>query len=126
MTLVLYAAVALGGFIGAPARYVIDRAVSRRLESDLPWGTFLINVAGSLILGFLTGLELHSHVGPVTMALWATGFCGAFTTFSTFTFESIRLVETGRYWDATLYVLGSLLAGLLGAVLGLAIGLSVS
>lgn len=126
MTLELYAAVALGGFIGAPVRYVIDRAVSRRLESDLPWGTFLINVTGSLILGFLTGLELHSQAGPLIMAMWATGFCGALTTFSTFTFESIRLVETGRYWDATLYVVGSLLVGLLGATLGLMVGLVVS
>jgi CrcB protein len=126
VTFLLYGAVALGGFVGAPTRYVIDRAISRRLESDLPWGTFLINVTGSLVLGFLTGLALHSGVGPLTMALWATGFCGALTTFSTFTFESLRLVETGRYWDATLYVVGSLLAGLLGAALGLAIGLAVS
>ena len=126
MTPWLYLAVALGGFVGAPLRYLIDRSVSRRVESDLPWGTLLVNVFGSLLLGALTGLALHHHASALTSALWSTGFCGALTTFSTFTLESLRLVESGQYWNATAYVLVSLVVGLLAALAGLALGLAVS
>ncbi|MDH2903775.1 MAG: fluoride efflux transporter CrcB [Actinomycetota bacterium] len=121
----IYLFVALGGFVGAPSRYLIDRAVNNRVESDLPWGTFLVNISGSFVLGLLTGLSLSNHLSSVAKALLGTGFCGAYTTFSTFTFETVRLVEVGQYLEATLNAVVSLVVGLVGASVGFAIGLAV-
>jgi CrcB protein len=121
----LYLMVAAGGFVGAPSRYLLDRAVNRRVESDLPWGTFLVNVSGSFVLGLLTGLSLGNHLSPVAKALLGTGFCGAYTTFSTFTFETVRLFEVGQYLEAALNAGVSLVVGLVGGGIGLAIGLAV-
>jgi CrcB protein len=117
--------VAAGGAAGAPARYLVDRLVSNRLESDLPWGTFVINVSGAFVLGLLTGLGMHRHLGPVGLALLGTGFCGAYTTFSTFSFETGRLIETGLWLEAALNVGMSVVAGVAGAGAGLAIGLAL-
>ncbi len=121
----LYLVVAAGGFVGAPSRYLLDRAINRRVESDLPWGTFLVNISGSFLLGLLTGLSLSNHLSPLAKALLGTGFCGAYTTFSTFTFETIRLLEVGQILDAALNAVVSLAVGLLGAGAGLAIGLAI-
>ncbi len=121
----LYLVVAAGGFVGAPSRYLLDRAVNRRIESDLPWGTFLVNISGSFVLGLLTGLSLSNHLSPLAKALLGTGFCGAYTTFSTFTFETLRLLEVGQILDAALNAFVSLAVGLLGAGAGLAIGLAI-
>lgn len=89
-------AVAVGGFIGAPSRYLLDREISGRVESDnLPWRTFVINITGSLLLGVLVGLSITGHVPDVVKALLGTGFCGAYTTFSTFSFETVRMLEEG-------------------------------
>lgn len=121
----LYLMVAAGGFVGAPSRYLLDRAVNRRFESDLPWGTFLVNVSGSFVLGLLTGLSLSNHLAPLAKALLGTGFCGAYTTFSTFTFETVRLIEVGQIFEAFLNGVVSLVLGLSGAAAGLAIGLAV-
>lgn len=125
MTLELYLVVAAGGFVGAPSRYVLDRAVNKRVESDLPWGTFLVNISGSFLLGLLTGLSLGHHLSPVARAMLGSGFCGAYTTFSTFTYETTRLLEVGQILEAAVNVVGSVVVGLLGAAAGLAIGLAV-
>lgn len=124
MTLGFFLVVAAGGFVGAPSRYLLDRAVTRRVESDLPWGTFLINVTGSLLLGLITGLSLSGTLPDVDKALLGTGFCGAYTTFSTFTFETLTLVEDGRFLDALGNVAVSVAVGLGFAAAGLAIGLA--
>jgi CrcB protein len=121
----LYLMVAAGGFVGAPSRYLLDRAVNQRVESDLPWGTFLVNVSGSFVLGLLTGLSLGNHISPVAKALLGTGFCGAYTTFSTFTYETVRLIEVGQYLEAALNAGVSVVVGLVGGGIGLAIGLAV-
>jgi CrcB protein len=120
----LFLAVAAGGFFGAPARDLLDRAVTQRMNSDLPWGTFVINVTGSLLLGLLTGLTLSGHLSDLGKALLGTGFCGAYTTFSTFTFETMRLVEDGRFLEALGNVVVSVLVGLAAATAGLALGLA--
>jgi CrcB protein len=125
MTLTLFLAVAAGGLVGAPSRYLLDRAITGRAESDRPWGTFVINVTGSLLLGFLTGLTMTGHLSEVGKALLGTGFCGAYTTFSTFTFESVRLLEDGRIVDAVGNVVISVALGLAAAAAGLAIGLAM-
>ena len=125
MTLNLFLAVAAGGLIGAPARYLLDRAITGRIESDLPWGTFVINATGSFLLGLLTGLALAGHLPPVGKALLGVGFCGAYTTFSTFTFETIRLLEDGRFLEAAGNLAASVAVGLGAAAGGLAIGLAL-
>ena len=83
--------VALGAAIGAPLRYLTDRAIQARQGTTFPWGTFTVNVAGSLLLGYLVGLP----VAPWMAALLGTGFCGALTTYSTFSYETLRLVREG-------------------------------
>jgi len=111
------AMVLLGGAIGAPLRYLTDLFVQSRRESVLPWGTFIVNVVGSLVLGvtaaLATGVALPSWVVPLV----ATGFCGALTTFSTFGYETIRLLEEGSMLAAAANSLGSLAVGL-GACAG--------
>ncbi|OJF14039.1 fluoride efflux transporter FluC [Couchioplanes caeruleus] len=106
--------VALGAAVGAPLRYLTDRYVRARRDSPFPWGTLIVNVAGSLLLGFLVGLP----VGPALAALVGTGFCGALTTYSTFGFETWGLARTGHRFLAGAYALGSVLAGLGAASIG--------
>lgn len=115
-------AVAAGGCLGAPARYLVDRAVSDRTESDLPWGTLAVNTSGSLLLGLLVGLSRAHHLGPVLLAWTGTGFCGAYTTFSTFALESVRLAEAGEAGVAVLNLALSLVCGIAAAIAGSALG----
>ncbi|MFE0653165.1 fluoride efflux transporter CrcB [Streptomyces sp. NPDC059534] len=105
--------VVAGAAVGAPLRYLTDRAVRARQRSAFPWGTFLVNVVGSFVLGLLTGVgsgRLHLLLG--------TGLCGALTTYSTFSYETLRLYEDGARRFAVLNVAGSLAAGLGAAWLG--------
>ncbi|MFI9509654.1 fluoride efflux transporter CrcB [Nocardia sp. NPDC052566] len=102
------ALVILGGMLGAPARYLIDRTVATRFESLLPLGTLTVNIVGSALLGGLIGAGAHSWL----LALAGTGFCGALTTFSTFGYETIRLVADGAYAYAAGNVLISVVASL--------------
>ncbi|BAW05617.1 fluoride efflux transporter CrcB [Nocardia seriolae] len=103
MTLLL---VALGAMVGAPLRYLTDRFVQTRHDSVFPWGTFTVNIAGSLILGAITGAALSTP----WMMLLGTGFCGALTTYSTFSFETVRLAEQRTYLYAALNITAGLAA----------------
>jgi fluoride exporter len=123
VSLGLALAIALGGSLGAPMRYLVDRAVSTRVDSEFPWGTMAINVTGCLIYGVIAGLFLHHHIGGVLVAMVGTGFCGAFTTFSTFTTETVRLVIDEKRGAALVNVAGATVAGLAAAGAGLVIGL---
>ena len=107
--------VALGAAVGAPLRYLTDRAVQQRLGSRFPWGTLTVNVTGSLLLGFLAGLP----ASPAWSALLGTGFCGALTTYSTFSWETLTLARTRGARPALANVLLSVTAGLAAACLGL-------
>jgi fluoride exporter len=109
--------VALGAVLGAPARYLTDRAVQARLDSAFPWGTFVVNVTGSALLGFLAALPGHGSLGVFT----GTAFCGAFTTYSTFSYETFRLAEDRAYLIAALNVGVSIIAALGAAYFGMAI-----
>ena len=114
--------VCLGAAIGAPARYLTDRAIQAGHDTVVPWGTMTVNVVGSLVLGLLAGFaEGHRVPNNLTLAV-GTGFCGALTTYSTFSYETLRLYETGARLYASLNVVISLLAGLGAALVGLAIG----
>jgi CrcB protein len=110
--------IAIGAGIGAPARYVTDRAIQSRHETVFPWGTLAVNVVASLVLGVLVGMSVNGDVA----ALVGTGFCGALSTYSTFSYEMMRLVQERAYFYATANVLVSLAAGIGAAALGWTIG----
>lgn len=118
-------AVLLGGAAGAPLRYLADRAVQARHDTVFPWGTFTVNVVGSLILGLLTGAALSGAVGTDVRLLLGTGFCGALTTYSTFSYETLRLAETGAVLFAVANVVASVVAGLGAVFLGLALAQAI-
>ncbi|WP_432993855.1 fluoride efflux transporter CrcB [Dactylosporangium sp. CA-233914] len=109
--------IALGAAIGAPLRYLTDRAVQARHDSAFPWGTLTVNVFGSLVLGVVAGLPANAAM----TALLGTGFCGALTTYSTFSYETLRLAQTGTRFYAMMNVLASVVAGLGAAAIGLLI-----
>jgi CrcB protein len=113
--------VALGAAAGAPLRYLADRAIQSRHDSLFPWGTFAVNVAGSLILGVVAGGALS---GGAT-ALLGTGFCGALTTYSTFGYETVRLAEDRATQYALLNAGASVAAGLAAAAGGWALGTAI-
>ena len=110
MTVVL---VILGGAVGAPLRYLVDRWVTAHTGGTLPWGTLAVNVAGSFALGVLA-----ASAPEWLLTLAGVGLCGAFTTFSTFGFETVRLLERGRVRPALLNVAGSLVLGVAAAATG--------
>ena len=116
-----YLLVAAGAVVGAPLRYLTDRAVQSRHDSLFPWGTFTVNVVGSLVLGLLTGATLAGG-GSDLRLLIGTGFCGALTTYSTLSFETVRLVEQRARFFAVANVLGTITAGLGAAAVGFALG----
>jgi CrcB protein len=112
--------VALGAAVGAPARYLTDRAVQSGHDTLFPWGTLTVNVVASLLLGGLVGAG--AQVSPTTMALVGTGFCGALSTFSTFGYETLRLAQERARFYAVTNVAISLVAGLGAAALGWSVG----
>ncbi|MFD5553574.1 fluoride efflux transporter CrcB [Streptomyces sp. NPDC127068] len=113
--------VLLGAAVGAPLRYLTDRAVRARHDTLFPWGTFAVNLFGSLVLGLLTGAVLAGAGDSRLYALLGTGFCGALTTYSTFAYETLRLAEEGASGRAVLNVLGSTAAGVGAAFAGVAV-----
>ncbi|GAB3366083.1 MULTISPECIES: fluoride efflux transporter CrcB [Amycolatopsis] len=113
MTAVL---VFVGAMVGAPLRYLTDRTVQNRHDSLFPWGTFSVNLAGCLILGGLAGAG--TALPAPLLALIGTGFCGALTTYSTFSYETVRLLEQKLYFYAAMNVIISVIAGLGAALIG--------
>ncbi|MFE9775117.1 fluoride efflux transporter CrcB [Streptomyces sp. NPDC005931] len=114
--------VVAGAMAGAPLRYLTDRAVQSRHDSVFPWGTFVVNAIGSLVLGLLTGAAASGAADSRLLLLLGTGLCGALTTYSTFSYETLRLAETGARGYALLNVAGSVAAGLVAAFAGAALG----
>ncbi|WP_431044398.1 fluoride efflux transporter CrcB [Streptomyces sp. P1-3] len=117
--------VVVGGMIGAPLRYLTDRAVQRRHDSVFPWGTFTVNVVGCLVLGLLTGAANAGAAPDRLQALLGTGLCGALTTYSTFSYETLRLAENNARLFAFANTVGSVAAGLGAAFAGVALGEAV-
>lgn len=119
-----YLLVGLGGFAGANARFAVARLVAAVADTRFPLGTFLINVGGSFLLG-LAAVLIAERMLPYpeeTRLAVGVGFLGAFTTFSTFEFETHVLLEDGAWTLAALNVIGSALAGLAAVRIGIAIG----
>ncbi len=125
MTPAVLAGLLVAGAVGAPCRYLLDRTIQERTEGAFPWGTFVVNVTGSFLLGLVTGAALY-HALATTPKIWlGTGFCGAYTTFSTFTFETIQLLEEGAVAEALINTAASLLAATVSAGIGLALAAAV-
>ena len=112
--------IAFGAALGAPARYLTDRALQARHETVFPWGTLTVNLVASLLLGFLAGAS--SSINTDMTVLVGTGFCGALSTYSPFSYETLRLLEDGARFYAAANVAVSLVAGIGAAVLILAVG----
>jgi CrcB protein len=117
--------VIVGGMVGAPLRYLTDRAVQTRHDTVFPWGTFAVNVVGCLILGLLTGAVAAGTAGSHLQLFLGTGLCGALTTYSTFSYETLRLTETGAGFYAAANVLVSVTAGLGAAFAGVSFAQAV-
>ncbi|MEV6717212.1 fluoride efflux transporter CrcB [Lentzea sp. NPDC051208] len=106
-------AVFLGAALGAPTRYLLDRFVQSRHSTDFPWGTLTVNVVGCLLIGFLVGTSWTPLLG--------VGFCGGLTTYSTFSYETVKLLEAEKYRSALLNVVVSVTLGVGAAAVGLAL-----
>lgn len=123
MTVVLL--VAAGGGVGAVLRYLTGQAVQARHDSVFPWGTFTVNGAGSMLLGLLVTGAQEGVLSAHTLALLGTGLCGALTTYSTFAYETARLVETGSRFFALANVLATVGITLGAVTLGRMIALAL-
>lgn len=118
--------VAAGGVAGTLARFWFGGVMQRFAPAGFPLGTFTVNVIGSLALGFLMKLALGSQaLGPEGRAALGIGFCGAFTTFSTLAYETVTLIEDGRWLTTLLYAGGSFAAGLLAIWIGFALARAI-
>jgi CrcB protein len=113
--------VGAGGLVGAPARLLVDRIISSRSGGVFPWGTWVINATGAFVLGLISGLVAYHGLGRLPSQMVGTGFCGAYTTFSTFSWETVRLLEEGEAAAAVSNVVTSVIIGLLAAGAGLAL-----
>ncbi|MGW0821711.1 fluoride efflux transporter CrcB [Streptomyces sp. NPDC002845] len=117
--------VIVGGMVGAPLRYLTDRAVQSRHDTVFPWGTFTVNVVGSLLLGLLTGAVAAGAAHSDLRLLVGTGLCGALTTYSTFSYETLRLAQDGARFYAAANVAASVVAGLGAAFVGVSLAQAV-
>lgn len=119
MTVVVFLALALAGGLGAGTRYVVDGLIRSRLTTTYPWATTVINVSGSLVLGFVTGLTT-AHLLPSDLSvIVGAGFLGGYTTFSTASYETVQLIKQNRYGWAVASAVGMLVACVAVAGLGL-------
>ena len=118
-----YLLIGLGGFLGANARFLVSSWAARRLGTSFPYGTFLANISGSLLLGLILAV-LHDRdlLASPQRHFFVVGFLGAYTTFSTFAYESIQLFQNGSVLVGVLNIVGSVLVGLLAVVGGFWIG----
>jgi len=118
----LFWAIAVGAAAGGVSRFYLASAVQQRLGASFPWGTLLINLTGSLLLGFLIRYALATPaVSMEVRAMLTTGFCGGYTTFSTYSYETAALLEDGQFGRAAVYSLGSVVLALLATFAGFVI-----
>nr|WP_262904362.1 fluoride efflux transporter CrcB [Christiangramia sediminis] len=110
----------IGGGLGSSLRYLISKHLNA--TSMIPYGTFLVNILGSFLLGIILGWAMKSNLlnSPVNLLL-GIGFCGGFTTFSTFSFENYSLIKSGDYLSFSIYFFGSIILGILAVLVGILI-----
>lgn len=122
MSPLLFVLLSLAGGLGAATRFALDGVIRSRAGESLPWGTILINVTGSFLLGLVTGMVgQHLLAGSAQLVL-GTGFLGGYTTFSTASLETVRLLQAGRRRDGIVNALGTLVAATASAAIGLLLG----
>jgi CrcB protein len=115
--------VALGGAIGSAARYLVGGWFAARFGAAFPYGTFVVNVTGSFIVGlFLAYAQERVSMSPYWRLFFAVGFVGGYTTFSTYEYESVRLLQDGEMLLAAVYLIGSVVTGGVAAIAGIALG----
>ena len=125
--MVKYWMVGIGGFIGAIARFALGGYIAIRLGIRFPYGTFVINISGSFVIGFmLTMLAQNPAINPNWRYLIPIGFVGAYTTFSTFEYETLRSIQDGQMLIAMLYVSSSVIVGFIAVWLGVVAGRALS
>jgi fluoride exporter len=118
-----YLIIGLGAFLGANCRYLVGGWAANALGAGFPYGTLIINVSGSFVIGLFLTLITGRFVTPPNVRLFfAIGFLGAYTTFSTFTFESLALIQSRAYLAALVNLLGSVVLGMLAVALGTFVG----
>ncbi|NYJ75581.1 fluoride efflux transporter CrcB [Allobranchiibius huperziae] len=123
MSVGTYLLLCVGGGVGAVLRFVVDGLIKARVRTHIPVGTILVNLTGCLALGVLAGLAQRGALGSDALAVLGTGVLGGYTTFSTASFETARLLQDGRRGPALWSGLGTLLGGVALASLGLWLGL---
>lgn len=115
--------VAVGGALGSVARYLLSAIIQEQAQSNFPWGTMTVNVLGCFVIGLVTALAAgHGIISPSLKLILTTGFCGGFTTFSTFMNETVTLSNGGNSIMALLYLAISILLGFIAAILGIQLG----
>ena len=117
---VLY--VALGGAIGSAARYLVGAFIANRFGPDFPWGTVIVNVSGSFLIGVILSLVGGGQLPAGARLFLAIGVMGGYTTFSTYSNETLQLIQGGEFGAATFNALGQVVAGLVGVYLGVVLG----
>ena len=110
--------VCIGSFFGGGARYLVGKTVQSLVAVSFPWGTMAVNIVGCFLIGLLSGLSIGGQISPTTKLVLVTGFCGGFTTFSTFMNENLLLGRDGAMLSAALYTLLSLALGLVAVIIG--------
>ncbi|MEO6833788.1 MAG: fluoride efflux transporter CrcB [Chitinophagaceae bacterium] len=114
--------IGIGGLLGSIARYLLASFFTKLFPSAFPYGTFIVNIVGCLLIGIFYGLsERYNWFTPDLRLFLATGFCGGFTTFSSLTFENLVLLQSSEYLTFALYSIGSFAVGLLAAFGGLSL-----
>lgn len=121
--MILTLVVGLAAGLGAVSRYVLDQVVEHQHDSDFPFGTLVVNLTGSLVLGLVTGLSVHHGLADGTTAVLSAGFCGGYTTWSTYAYESLALGEAGNLLAASANLVGSVGLGLVAAAAGFGLAL---
>ena len=117
----IFWSVAIGGALGCVSRYYLTAFIQQRAGPSFPLGTLLINITGSFLLGFIMRYALQSGaVSAETRMLLTSGFCGGYTTFSTYSYETAMMLDDGEYGRAALYVGSSVVLALAGTLLGFA------
>ena len=120
MNLQLILAVAVGGAVGSVARYLVGVGSTKLFGLGFPWGTLLINIAGSFLIGvFAESFALKWNLPQSAQVLLTVGFCGGFTTFSTFSLDAFVMIEHGEFWPAAGYIVGSVALPIAALVAGL-------
>ena len=113
--------VGIGGFIGSVFRHLIYQFVDKSFTETMPYGIFIVNAVGCLLIGLAFGFLQKNSISQDWYIFLATGFCGGFTTFSAFSLDNLRLIQNGEFLIAFVYAFGSVLVGLVAVYLGLMI-----